>query len=203
MVWTEVLITFFSIIAFTIFVIVVVKLKKSIGKIDVTANQPIVENDYRSEFTEGYVRGTVKSIKQNKNGTKLIEFYPIDVEQGENIKRPHLQSFIVKNEYFKPFSIGELSDKRIIIKTIVRDPSRIPEKLRDTTEGEWATKEGQLGHLRATFGNTIPSGDEAIDEFMKDWARGKMTKAFMAKVKEEVGNIKNILNPPQDEKPTK
>lgn len=184
------------IIGFTIYKI---KSSKSIKSIDVTANQPIVENDYRSEFTEGYVRGVVKSKVLCKNGCFRIEFFPIDVEQGEEVPRPHLQTFIVKKELAKSFSIGELSSHRSIIKTIPRDPSKIPEKMRDTSEGKWATKEGQLAYIRSTFGKAIPAGDEAIVEAMKDYARGGISRAALAKIKEEVKVKKDIIEQPQEE----
>ena len=198
--WTEIIVIFILSVLFTIFVIVMIKLSPSIEKTQVTPNMPIIENDYRSEYTGGYTLGNQKRVKQNKNGTKLVEFYPIDVEQGENIKRPHLQSVVVKDEFFKPFSPGELSDRRNRIKLVVRDPSRVPMKMRDTTEGKWAIKEGQLGHIQAVFGKTIQSGDEAIFESIKNHPRGNISKATLAKIKEESLSIRNIVNPPEPDK---
>lgn len=173
-------------------------MNKSLKTVDVTANMPIVENDYRKEFTEGYTLGTLKSIRKCKNGCSRIEFFPIDVEQGENISRPTVQSFIVKEEYIRPFGTGELSDHRQRIKTITRDPFLIPKKMKDTTEGKWATKEGQLGWLKAEAGKMIPSGDEAIAEFMKGYARGQMTKANQERLKEIAQKYNELkITPPE------
>jgi len=182
--WVELILTILGIPIVTAFTIITIKMSKSIKNIEVTANATIIENDYRKEFTEGYTLGIQKSIKTCKNGCSLIEFYPIDVEQGENIPRPTIQSFVVKTEYIKPFGTGELSDHRQRIKTITRNPFLIPEKMKDTTEGNWATKQGQLGWLKSEAGKTIPQGDEALAEFMKEQARGGMTKAELARLRE-------------------
>ena len=77
----------------------------------------------------------------------------------------------------------------------------IPEQLKDTTEGKWATKEGQLGYLKSTFGSTIQAGDEAIQEILLDYARGEMTRANLQELKERV-KIRQDIATPQDENKT-
>jgi len=183
--WTELIIWLLGIPILIGYIIVRIKLSKSIEKMDISANAPLVENDYRKEFTQGYTLGVLRSKRTCKNGCSRIEFYPIDVEQGEFIPRPEVQSFIVKEEFIKPFSKGELSDYRERMKTITRNPLLIPSKLKDTTEGKWATKEGQLGWLMSEFGKTVPAGDEAISELIKEQgARGEMSKAEIARLRE-------------------
>lgn len=197
--WTEIILLILGIPALVVYIIVKIKMSKSIKSIDVTANMPIIENDYRSEFTEDYSLGIIKSINLRKNGCYLIEMYPIDVEQGEDVVRPHLQSFVVKKEFLKPFSIGELSGRRSRIKTVTRDHSKIPEKMRDTTEGKWVSKEGQLAHLQSTFGQAaITGGDEAIAEAMKGFARGNITEATLAEMKASVKATKEMIGTSQD-----
>lgn len=190
--WTEIIVILIGLLLLPVIIIVSIKLNKSIAKMDVTANMPIVENDYRKEFTGGYTLGTIKNIKQNKNGTKLVEFYPIDVEQGENVKIPHLQSVVVLNEYFKPFSIGELSDRRIRIKLITKEKSMIPKKLRSTPEGEWATKEGMHGYLKSEFGTVMKASAEALHEMTKDLSTLGLSAASIAQIKEKVKIIQEI-----------
>lgn len=194
--WTEIILIILGIPAIIIFTIIFVKGKKSLKSIDVTANQPIIENDYRSEFTDSYTLGVEKSKRLGKNGCYLIEFYPIDVEQGEEIARPHLQSFVVKKEFYKP--LPTLSGRRMRVKTISRDPSKIPEEMRDTTEGKWATKEGQLAHIESVFGKAIPEGDAAIGEAMKIYARGTIPAATLAELVALAKAQRKILDIPSD-----
>lgn len=193
--WIPIVCFILILIAIPIAVIIKLKTNKDIKKIDVTANMPIIENDYRKEFTDGYTLGVLKSMTPCKNGTSFIEFFPIDVEQREDIPRPPLQSFIILNEFIKPFAIGEgLSTHRQRIKTITRNPASIPEKMRDTTEGKWATKEGQLAHLTKTFGKAISGGDEAIDEVMKTYARGNPSKNTLAQIKMENKIVRKLYS---------
>ncbi len=202
----QILIGIIVLVAIPVSIIIKLRMDKQIKKVDVTINMPLVENDYRKMFTEGYTRGVLKKITPCKNGTNRIEFFPNDVEQGEDIPLPPLQAFIVKNEYIKPFSLGELSSRRIIIKTITRNPSLIPDKIRDTTEGKWVTKEGQLGFIKATFGKGIPAGDEAIAEAMKEYARGNIAKGTLAEIKTlnaEFRKLNPVIREGTEEKPIK
>lgn len=178
------------------------KFRKDIQKMDITANMPIVENDFRTEFTEGYSIGVIKSQIPCKNETTRIEYYPIDVEQGENIQRPSIQVVIVKNDLIKRFASGRLSSRRERIKLIDRNTSKIPDELRDTTEGKWITKEGQLGYLKSIFNPAISYGDEAIAEAMKTYARGNVAKSTLATLKEENEKFRKLKleQPPIDEK---
>jgi len=182
--WTELILIILAIPIVVVYTIFRIKMSRSIKTLPTTANMPIIENDYRKEFTEGYTLGILKSIRKCKNGCSRVEFFPIDVEQGEDIPRPTIQSFIVKEEYLKPFGVGELSDYRNRIKTITRNPFSIPKKIKDTIEGNYITKEGQLAWLKSEAGKMIPAGDEAIAEMMKEYARGNLSKAEISRLKE-------------------
>jgi len=195
----QILVFLFLLIVTPIFIIIVLKFNKSIEKILVTPNMPIVENDYRKEFTEGYTLGILKKIKQNKNGTKLIEFYPIDVEQGENIKYPYVQAVVVKDEYFKPFSNGELSTRRNRIKLITRNLSQIPEKLIDETEGKWLLKEGYLGHVCHLDGNLVKKAAETLQAQSKAISTVGLSPAIVEQAKEEYKKIREIVQPEHNE----
>jgi len=197
--WTELIVWVLGIPAAIVFIIVTIKMNKSIRNIPITANMPIIENDYRREFTEGYTLGILKSSTKCKNGCTRIEFHPIDIEQGEDIPRPTIQSFIVKNEYIKPFGTGELSDYRQRIKTITRNPFLIPEKMKNTFEGDFTKVEGQKAWLKSEAGKMIQAGDEAMAEHLKEQARGMMTKAEIARLRElnhKVNELK-IISPEQ------
>ena len=188
-----------GIIAITAFWIYRVITMKAISKIDVKADAPMVENNYRQEFTNGYARGVVKMpILKNKNGTHRIEFYPTDVEQGEDVKRPHLQTFIINSDYKKHSSTGEISGRREIIRTLPRSADMIPENMRNTEEGKWETKEGQEAFLKSTFGQAIPNGDEAIAAQMKEWNRGNMAKSTIEQLKENANALAQMNK--EDEK---
>jgi len=173
-------------------VIIVVKTRKKLSKLDATPNLPFIENSSRQEFTDGYYLGVLKSQVKCKNGCDRIEFFPIDMEQGENKARPNVQCVIVKGEFVKRFSRGELSARREIVKLIGRLPTDIPEKLRDTAEGDWLTKEGQKAWLISTFKEGIMAGDDAIAEAMTAYARGEITKATLAQLKETAKKQREI-----------
>ena len=184
----------FLIVFFTIpaVVLVYIKLNKSIQKIEVTPNQPIIVNWARTQFTNGYFLGILKKQIPRKNKTTLFEFYAFDVEQGENIPRPTIQSVVVGDKYIKRSSSGKPSSYREIIQLVGRNPDDLPEEMRDTLEGEWLTKEGQKAWILSTFGKQIQSGDEAIAEAMNDYARGNIAKGTLATLKEENAQIRKI-----------
>jgi len=169
------------IVGFTIFK---VKKSKSITKFPMTANMPLVLNFYRKEFAGGYTIGTLNKITKCKNGTSRVELYPIDVEQGEEIPIPTIQSFIVKDEYIDSYGLSEISDFRQIIILTTRNPLLIPKRMRKTILGDYTTKAGQLAYLRAELGKMIPAGDESIAEIMKEYARGNLPKAELSRLKE-------------------
>ena len=195
----QVLLFIFGILFLIGFTIIKLKANKDIQKLDVTANMPLIENSCRKEFTNGYYSGTIKSQLPRKNGTTLIEFYPNDVEQGENIERPALQSVIVKNEYIKRFAKGELSSRREVVILVGRNPADYPIKMQDTTKGEWMTKEGQLGFIRSIVGKAIPRGDEALEEHLKEQSRTGITKSTFAQLKEANKKFRELQN--TEEKP--
>lgn len=193
------LVIIFGVIALVTTIIIAFYINKKTAKLDVTPNAPIIDVSSRRQFTEGYSFGIVKQEIPRKNGTVLIEFYPLDMEQGEDKPRPAVQSLVVAKEYLKRFSRGENSSRREYIKVIARDPSDLPEKLRGTTEGDWQTKEGQLAHLQKVFGKAIPAGDEAIFEQMMTWSRGNISRATMAQIREENQELRKLfINPPSE-----
>lgn len=190
--WVQILAFIFGIIIIVATVIIVIKTRKKLSKLDVTPNLPFVENPSRQEFTEGYYSGILKAQTPCKNGCDRIEYIPIDIEQGENKERPNVQCVIVKKEFIKRFSRGELSSRREIVKLIGRLPTDIPERLRETEEGKWLVKEGQKAWIISTFKEGIIAGDEAIAEAMTAYARGEITKATLAQLKETAKKQREI-----------
>jgi len=183
MIW-QIILSIIGTIATVVYIIIKVKTNKDVQKLDVTANQPLCFNMPRRAFTEGYNLGVVKSQLPRKNGTTLFEFYPIDVEQGESVPRPHLQSVVVKNEYIKSLGRGETGSRRELIFLTGRNPLDYPEKMRDTTEGKWMTKEGQLGFMKSLLGDAIPNSSEAMTAIMKEFHGGEMSATEFAKIKQ-------------------
>lgn len=197
----EIILGILLFISWIIFIIIKIVTNKSIQRFDVPANSPIFQNPCRRQYTNGYYEGIIKTQLPRKNGCTLVEFYPTDVKQGELIPRPEIQSVIVKNEFLKHFSEGELSSCRNYITAIGRSPLDYPEKMRDTDEGKWMTKEGQKAWLVSTFGAGIPNGDEALAEMIKEWARGNMTQAELSRMKELLNEkTKLMLQQPREEK---
>lgn len=153
----------------------------------------------RTHFTDGYAYGLVKTQLPRKNGTTYIEYIPLDYEQGENKKLPKMQSLIVKNEFIKRLSMGDPSSRRQIMKFVPRSPADLPEAIRDTEEGRWMTKAGQLAHIQKIFGKAIISGDEAIADAMSDYARGQISKNVLQQIKEVNQKYREMQSKPIEE----
>lgn len=170
-----------------------IRINRAISRLDVDPNTPIIDCTTRRQFTDGYSLGIVKRELPRKNGTVLIEFYPLDSEQGENKARPALQSVVIAKEMLSRLSRGESSSRREIIKVLSRNPADLPPRMLNTAEGDWMTKEGQLAHILRTFGTAIPAGDEAIHEAMVEFARGNISRATMAKQKEELAEYRRLM----------
>lgn len=182
--WLEIILFILGIIILIIYGIIKLKTNKDVKKIDVTANQPICFNLCRRDFTEGYCLGVTKTQLPRKNKTTLFEFYPLDVEQGEDIPRPKLKSVVVKDEYIKRFAKGELSSTREIIFLISRNPIDYPDKMNETIEGGWMKKEGQLGFLKSLLGEAIPQTSASMKAIMNEFAGGEMTAVEIARMRE-------------------
>lgn len=169
-------------------------------QIDVLPNMPFVEIDpSRVKFTNGYSKGILRRLLPRKNDTFFLEFYPTDILQGENVPRPEIQSLIVSKEFLKTLSHTDTGSRRIIIKTLVRSKLDLPEKMRDTVEGDFESKEGQKAYLEQTLSNMIPAGDEAIAEITKQFARGQLSKIFINQL-QETAKMNSKINQ-EDKKP--
>jgi len=175
-------------------VIFLTRSNKNMEKVEVLPNMPLIENDYRKEFTDGYTRGVLKSIKERKNGCSLVEFFPLDIEQREDQKQADVQSVVILNGEIKRFPKTDISERREVIKLITRDPLKIPEGMKGTPEENWIKMESQKAWILETFGRGILGGDMAIGESMKDWARGQVSANALAKMKEENKVMREMKN---------
>lgn len=173
MAWITIVCLIVSFIFILITIVFLIVTRIAGKRINVQANTPQVEVDnFRKRFTNGYTRGLLKNQKLRRNGTYLIEFFPTDVKQGDNIPRPEVQSFIVAKEFRQVLAEGDSSDRRTIIKTIARNPADIPEKLRNTHEGIEEGKQGQLAFIEKTFSDAVPEGDRQVKEIILNSHRG-------------------------------
>ena len=170
-----------------------IRINKGVQKIDISPNAPFIDASTRRQFTNGYSFGLVKRQLPRKNDTVLVEFYPLDMEQGENKPRPELQSVVVAKQFIKSFARGELSQSREVIKISPRTKADLPEKMRDELEGDWATRAGQLAHIEKTFSQAIVAGDEAIHEAMRTFARGNIARATLAQIKDENAEFRKLF----------
>lgn len=183
-----------SFLVVIIVTIVIVRLNSLVTNIPVSPNAPIIDLTSRNSLTEGYTLGIVKEEKPRKNGNVFFEIYPLDVDQGEGKPKPTLQSLVINQKYIRRLSRGEGSFRREFIIVLPRDPTQLPEKLRQSPKGEFMTVEGQKAWLENTFGKMISSGDEAIYESMKGYARGNISRASLAQIKEEVQHLKSLFS---------
>lgn len=193
--WLQLILFIFGLLFVIATAIILVKLSKGIKKINVRPNAPKLEINSLSKtaFTEGYARGTIKSQKRCKNDCTRIEFFPEDVEQGENIERPDIKCFVVKDTFIKRYAEGESgSARRQIIEILPRSNKDLPEQKRGTEEGNRLTRDGQKAWIEAMAGKMITAGDEAIGEMLTDYARGGISKASFEQMKEETAQIKKL-----------
>jgi hypothetical protein len=195
--------SFLGIIGLTGSIIFGVKINKNISKYNMLPNAPMIDVTTRRQFTNGYTEGIVKTQLPRKNGTIYYEFYPTDVEQGENVEKPEIQRVVIKKELKKVIPRGEGSSRREKIIVNSRDIRELPEQMRDTDKGKWMHKEGQLAHIEGVFGEAIRSGDEAIAEAMRMYARGNISRNALAQVREsssEVGKLNINQEKPEEKK---
>lgn len=198
--WLEIILSFFGFVVLIIGIIITVKLHKDEGRLDLRINAPLLEikAERIKPFTNGYADGKVKTQLPRKNGLTYVEFYPEDVEQGETIKRPDLQRFCVREEFIRRNAEGQHGARRQKIVILPRDKKDLPKDLRNTLIGDELTKEGQLAWLESTFKQAIPSGDEAIAEMMKNYARGEISKDVLARweeIRKKERQIQQVTEP--------
>lgn len=191
--WVELITGFLGFLLIVITIGVIVYLTTKTRHLDIPLNAPLVRIYGLEGFTDGYVEGVMKSQKPRRNKTVLVEFYPVDIEQGWNRPKAEVQSLIVHKEFIRREAKGDNSSRREIISIFTRDPSLISKKIRNTELGKELTKDGQLAHITRTFGEMIPAGDEAIAEGMKNYARGNFPAWMMAQLREGVAEAKQMF----------
>jgi cbb3-type cytochrome oxidase subunit 3 len=167
---------------------------KGILEEEADPNAPIVENKYRTQFTDGYAMGHLKTNSLKKNGCRFIEYFPTDIKQGAKIKRPPIQAVIVKDEFVKPLPRGFPSKDRETLVLLPRDMSMIPAIMRNTLEAKYESIEGQLAHLESVFKPIVWQGDEALIQTMKGFARGNIAKVTQESMKAELDAHKKMLS---------
>lgn len=193
MVVLQIIGTIIGIIILIIAIIFWIVTRKSISQIKVLPNSSFIEIDNsRTRFTNGYAFGILKKMLPRKNKTFYIEFYPIDVLQGENIERPEIQKLIVAKEFIK---YPKKSARRNVIQTIARNPMDIPDELRESIEGKKLIEQGQLAQIEKIFSETIPDGDEKVKNILTESYRGLgkvsiKTAEDNARASNQINNLK-------------
>ena len=180
-----------GVLIFIGFLIWEVSKNKNLQKYPVVANAPIILNFPKRRFSGGYRILTEKRVRENKNGTYLIEGFPFDQQQGENVKKAPMQSFIVLKGNLKVLS----GDGERIIKLVTSsDPTDYPEEMRDTQEQKFMSHEGLKADLVNIFKEGFIERDKIGAELMQLWAGGEMSSNTLGKIKEEVDKIKKIAD---------
>jgi len=189
--WIGIIVTFFGVIFTIAFTIYMVVSSKTLKKIKVKPNSDLIEikSDLRASIVDSYKRGIIKTKLKRPNGTYFFEFYPTDVEQGAEVQRPDSKYLVVKKEFVKFNADG----RRIIITILPRSVYDLPEDLRNTSEGDFLTKEGQKAWLLATHSKMMTAGDEAMEEIIKETTRLGLSKKAIASVKEDAERSKKVM----------
>lgn len=191
----QIIATIFGIIMLIVATIFWIVTRKSERSITVLPNSPFIEIDSsRVRFTNGYTFGILKKMLPRKNKTFYIEFYPIDITQGENIDRPEIQKLIVAKEFIE---YPKKSARRQTIKTIGRSLTDIPKELRETIEGKKEAEKGQLAFIEKAFSDSVPEGDEQVRNILIKSYRG-LGKDFIKTLEDNARASNNINNPKRD-----
>lgn len=188
---TQIIAVIIGIIFLVVTTIFWIVTRKSEKKITVLPNSPFIEIDNsRTRFTNGYHYGIMKKRLPRKNNTFYIEFYPIDVTQGENIERPEIQRLIVAKEFIK---YPKKSSRRQTIQTIARNPMDIPEEIINTQVGKELIEEGKLAFIEKAFSDSIPGGDEQVRNILMKSYRG-LGKDFIKHLEDQSRASNQIAN---------
>jgi len=187
---TPIIITILGIIVVIALVIFYAVTSKKSPKSEIMPNSQIGISLGRTQFTDGYTIFSIKRMRKNKNGTTLVEGHPFDVFQGDDIPHAPIISFVVLDEYIKPLPRSKgSSERREIVFFVTRSSLDLPEAMRDTTEGKWMEKEGQMGLVLSVMKKMIPAGDEAIGELITTFSRGNISANSLAKFKEDMDKM--------------
>jgi|GEM_PF-4183104 len=184
-----------GVIVLIIVIIFAIVTRKSEKSITVLPNSPFIEIDNsRTRFTNGYSFGILKKMLPRKNRTFYIEFYPIDVTQGEKVERPEIQKLIVAKEFIK---YPKKSARRQVIQTISRNIADLPTELKETEIGKSLAKEGQEAFIEKAFSDSIPEGDEQVRNILIKSYRG-LGKDFIKTLEDNARASNNINNPKRE-----
>jgi len=201
--WLELILFFFGFFVFlpgTVWIIW--WLNKGRGLQAVTPDAPLIDCTVARESTNGYCLGRVKNQEPRPNGTIYFEMYPYDGEEGEDRPIPEVQRFVAAKEMIIRLPKGSASARREKIHILSRNPTDLPEALRDTTNGKGLTAAGQLAHLIKTFGTAIPNGDAALASALLDYARGaeKVSAHTWSQVKGSLDMARNLMENEDNDK---
>lgn len=189
--WLGIIYGVLGFIGLVITIIILVVLNSKESKINVTPNQPqllIYSRVIRSQ-TDSYWRGTIKTQKERPNGTTFIEFFPDDVEQGDQVPRPDMKWCVVKTEFIKRMASGDISGRRQQVIILPRSLFDLPQDMSETMVGKSLTKEGQLSYIKSTVGKYISEGDEAIAQALIELSRVGVTKQALLSIKEKANQM--------------
>lgn len=176
-------------------------------RVKVEPNAPIIDTTMRKEFLDGHSLGIVKIMRQNKNGTKYIELYPLDKRQGIGEEMPKLYPLVVSDEMLDIQPRGDQSDYRERIKVLPRSNADLPKKMRLNDldlEAKNDVEKGQVAHLTKILKPTlITHGDEAIVKMLKTLTRTGISAETVTQLMEENAQFRKasnrLVNSPKEE----
>lgn len=152
---------------------------------NIPENADIIDLGSRSKYCDGYSLGQIIPPQAERpNGTVLIRFIPLDMRNGEYVKRPGAQAVIVKKEFLRRIPAGDLSGYRTRVQCIERNITDMPLAMRNTVQADMNTSEGQKAFLESTFGKHMIEGDKALQEMIQEYSRVGITKDWASRLRE-------------------
>lgn len=188
--WTELILSIIGIFFIGGVIIFWTVQNKKLRPVDLPMNYDLVLNFSRSEFTEGHFIGGLHKKKENKNGTTLIYFYPIDIEQGELAQKPRIYKFVAKNENMKWVN----GKYRKILVITSKNKEDYPSEIRETLEANFMTSEGLKAYMTSVFAEGLREKDKVTKELMALWGGGEITSHALGKLKEENDKFVKMIN---------
>jgi len=184
-----------GVILITVAIILLIWDMKKGAKIDVLPNAKFVLNISKSKFTDGYQLGLIakNGYKERMNGTFYLEYFPIDGEQGKNLKRPALQKVVVAKG-----NLTSMGNRREIIVVSSENPADYPERILNSPFGEALQKKSMMEYIKKTFGESFSEMTSSVARLQVEFAGGEVTSQTIGKLLEQVkkfAELSKLLEP--------
>lgn len=189
-IWSELILSIIGIIFLIITIVWGIVHNKTAKPIDLPMNYDIVLNFPRSKLTGGHYLGGLKKKREGRNGTTLIEFYPLDIEQGELAPKPIIYKLRIKNENMRWIKGRE----RTLLMITSKDKIDYPKEMRDSLETKYMSTEGLKSYVVDVWGEGFKEMYRTLTQLMIEYGGGEITSHTLNKLKEDREKIADFLN---------